>query len=507
MRGMTRTPLEMDWRFLRIQCSTSGRQDDFYFWLVDGGTFDQVPQDVSWSSDAAIDRNDYLAGIATDLLAWSKRKTVRLAWCRLRDGIEDDVRLSDYGLPVSNAPSVGIDFDKRDGDLLVFLVNGASNPQHRFIYDPGENVARVLTNWTILPTPHAGGLPSFPHFIATVPGEPAAPATFEAPVLLVQKHLRLEGQTDAAREWLEFLYKPLARSNGWLDPDGLAGRPNARILLLNWLETVLELAETQLAAHHLAITECSRETLALVRKVLGQRPRKIAHDVTAAPVNLAAFVPDVAPLNSRVARLWDRAEILAAAIAGCDVGVCEMLACSRPCRPPRADYRPMLTAACLTKGCGDRNTTSCISTATNGSFRLRTTASASSWKKRSSCVPTQGDSARSSYPPSRRGTRRNWPCCTASTRCRSIACCSTCANRNGAKRIGSPRRCKKRAKCSSSRGGTSRSLLAPGLILMRRLISATSGRQKILPSKQVLATVLHSFCCKFPRYMSAYVRW
>jgi hypothetical protein len=318
MRGMTRTPLEMDRRFLRIQCSTSSRQDDFYFWLVDGGTFDQVPQDASWGWDAAIDRNDYLAGIAIDLLAWSKRKTVRLAWCRLRDGIEDDVRLSDYGLPVSDAASVGIEFDKRDGDLLVFLVDGACKPQHRFVYDPGENVARILANWTILTVPHDGGLPSFPHFIATVPGEPAAPATFEAPVLLVQKHLRLKGETEAAREWLEFLYKPLARSNGWLDPDGLAGRANARVLLLNWLETVLELAEAQFAAHRLATTELSRETLALVRKVLGQRPRKVAHNVAAAPVNLAAFVPDAAPLNCRVARLWDRAELLAAAIAGCE---------------------------------------------------------------------------------------------------------------------------------------------------------------------------------------------
>src|SRR5207245_1371481 len=115
-------------------------------------------------------------------------------------------------------------FEKRESDLLVFEVAGAANSNQRFVYDPAENFIHILTAWTVTAAPNAGGLSSFPHFIATAPGAAAGPATFHAPVLIVQKHLRLQDRGDAAREWLEFLHKPLSRSNGWLDPEGVALR-------------------------------------------------------------------------------------------------------------------------------------------------------------------------------------------------------------------------------------------------------------------------------------------
>ncbi|WSG76481.1 neuraminidase-like domain-containing protein [Rhizobium beringeri] len=290
IRLQTKSPLEMDRRFVRVQFTTTAWQDDFYFWLVDGAAYDQTKQDAAWEWEQEINREDYLAGIPSGLLAWKSRKTVRLAWCRVRDSIEHDVRISDYGIPVGE-PDVQLAFEKRDGDLLIFQVVGATDPAQRLVYNPGENLVHILSVWTIGPAPASGRLPSFPHFIAVAAGAPAGPVTFHAPVLLVQKHLRLHDRPDAARTWLEFLYKPLARSNGWEDLNGVAGRPNARTLLLNWIETVLEIGESQLSRNRTSTTELSRETLALVRKVLGGAPRRILHRVGTGPVDLAALDP------------------------------------------------------------------------------------------------------------------------------------------------------------------------------------------------------------------------
>jgi hypothetical protein len=323
MRLYFRAPLEMDPRFIRLQSSTTSLQDDFYFWLVDGPAYDQVQQDAAWDWEKPIDRSNYLAGIPDELLAWpssGRVRTVRLAWCRIRNGVEDDVRLSDYGMPLSADADPELVFVRRENDLLVLDVNGKSNGQQRFVYDPRDNAAHILADgsWTVTSASDAGGLSSFPHFIASAPGAPIGPATFHAPTLLVQKHLRLNDERDAAREWLEFLHKPLARSNGWLDPEGVAGRPNARVLLLNWLENLLDIGESQLAANRMATTEMSRETLALARKVLGERPRRISHQASQDPVVLAQFIPDKAPLNRRVLQLWDRADRLTTAIQRCE---------------------------------------------------------------------------------------------------------------------------------------------------------------------------------------------
>lgn len=316
MQLWSKAPLEMDERFIRVQCSTTNQQDDYYFWLVDGAAFDQVRQEAAWDWEKPIDRNDYLAGIPENLLAWTKGKTVRLAWCRIRDGVEEDIRVTDYGMPLSDGIGT-LEFDRRDNDVLVLRVIGSAKADHRFVYDPRQNLAHVLTHWTVPTVPHSGGLPSFPHFIASAPGAAAGPVTFHAPALLVQKHLRLQGEREAARQWLEFLYRPLARSNGWRDPQGLERRPSARVLLLNWLETLLDIGEAQLAGNRLAATELSRETLALVRKVLGDRPRTATHR-TVNPVSLAHFVAEEPPLNRRLARLWDRADLLTAAIQRCE---------------------------------------------------------------------------------------------------------------------------------------------------------------------------------------------
>ncbi|MER8595739.1 hypothetical protein NKH33_30040 [Mesorhizobium sp. M1182] len=317
MRLESEAPLEMDGRFIRLQCTTTAWQDDFYFWLVDGVAYDEKAQDAAWDWEQPINRDDYLAGIPSNLLTWKSRKTVRLAWCRVRDDIEEDVRISDYGIPLGEDGGE-LTFDRRDGDLLIFKVVGAAQPGQRFVYDPGENLVHILTAWTVAPAPGSGGLPSFPHFIAVAPGAPAGPVTFHAPVLLVQKHLRLQDRGDAARSWLEFLYKPLARSNGWLDPEGVAARPDSRVLLLNWIETVLDIGEAQLSRNRLSTTELSRETLALVRKVLGETPRRIVHQDGTGLVDLAGFVPKEPPLNRRVVSLWARVDRLAAEIRRCE---------------------------------------------------------------------------------------------------------------------------------------------------------------------------------------------
>ncbi|TPQ42372.1 hypothetical protein C2U70_01555 [Bradyrhizobium guangdongense] len=318
MRMLSDAPLELDPRFVRLQCSTTDRQDDFYFWLVDGAAYDKPTQDAGQDWEHPYDSNDHLAGIPANLLAWNTRKTVRLAWCRIRDGIADDVRVSDYGVPVASDGM--LKFDKRDVDLLVFEVDGAAKIDQRFVYDPDANIARVLvqTTWSAGTAPSAGGLSSFPHFMAAAPGAAAGPATFHAPALLVQKHLRLHDRGDAAREWLEFLHKPLACSNGWLDPKGLFGRPNARVLVLNWLENILDIGESQLAGQRLSTTELARETFALARKVLGERPRRLRHQDPDTADKLRSFVPEPPPLNRRLVLLWDRTDRLATAIQRCE---------------------------------------------------------------------------------------------------------------------------------------------------------------------------------------------
>ncbi|MCX5578925.1 neuraminidase-like domain-containing protein [Kaistia terrae] len=309
--------LELDRRFVRLQFSTRGRQDDYYFWLVDGTVFNFRPQSATDKWEVPENSQDHLAGIPSALTAWPTGKLVRLAWTRFSDGIAGDVRISDYGIVLRDKAAPDLKFRSRDGDTLVFNIDGAEKADQAFVYLPVPDLAVIAVAPAAAASPPAGGLPSYPHFMATAPGAPASPGSFHAPALLLQKYLRSRQRFDAARTWLEYLYRPLRRSNGWTDHKGLLNRSNSRAFLLAWLECVLDCAEFHLAEHTLASSEISRETLALVRKVLGARPRRVA-----APdqdtKTLEHFSPDPTPLNRRLLQAWSRAERIEATLESFD---------------------------------------------------------------------------------------------------------------------------------------------------------------------------------------------
>jgi hypothetical protein len=180
-------------------CSHPVLMDEYYFWLIPGEIYQPPVTPAPTGFTAA---GDYYNGYQDDfydiraqqsavwqdpeqlphLLAWSASPTVRLAWCRVHNGVCGQPRRSVRGMQVNAPTGFDLQFLGRTADSLTFSVIPQAGvivpPGHLdtsppgFRYDMATDTAEVLP---LLAAPNApptflGTLPAYPYFLFFAPG-------------------------------------------------------------------------------------------------------------------------------------------------------------------------------------------------------------------------------------------------------------------------------------------------------------------------------------------------
>ncbi|EOD63596.1 neuraminidase-like domain-containing protein [Amycolatopsis vancoresmycina] len=308
--------------------------DEYYFWVAGSGFF--AAADAEQNADAgAVAPGDqghtdeqtsdwHRPGKVPGLLNWDPEPQVHLYWSRFHHGEFEPPRRSAEGLAVAGGP-LRLKFDGRTGDSLRFEVTdltGTTNagttpdgygdyagaPPPGFRYDLAADSAVVLplvAKPSSVPAPQFG-LAAYPFFAYVSPGAPLLPPSVHAVASAVAKTLRTHNGFEAALRWYELAYPPLARDNAWT-PDEDDAKARDRAVLLDYLETLLQWGETLLCRDS---AEASRQAAVVfdsLRRLLGAGPRLVEdHDDGGDPQQVATFVPARAPLNPRLASLYER---------------------------------------------------------------------------------------------------------------------------------------------------------------------------------------------------------
>ncbi len=344
--------------------------DEYYFWLVEGEYYDNAPQ-LSTLPPAESDdgfqygfQDDYYdpaqqqAAYWQDpaqlppLLDWTALPMVRLAWCRVHNGVFHQPRRSHLGVPVAAGQSPALVFQGRSVDSLFFTVtNGqspiglAGNPQPGFRYDLAWDGALVMPQVAPPPavSPFAGQLPAYPYFAYAEPGEPAFPLSNFAPSLAVARWLRAHCRFEPALRWYRLAFDPLANDCTWIDckPDTPAQNnpqpvetqvqtqedlqlpataalgaccdstdiscdvAEQRAIVLHYLETLVEWGHAMMRRRQSPEAFAQARVLFdAARLVLGRRPRTVRLTPPAIPQPISAFKPATPALNPRLLDLY-----------------------------------------------------------------------------------------------------------------------------------------------------------------------------------------------------------
>ena len=124
-------------------CRHPARVDEYYFWLVDGRHFDphdaqRFDQNTPSAFTYDAQQNAYYDPSAQEstpwhdpkklpnLLEWSPKPMVRLAWCRVHNGEFQQQRISVHGIAVTSSSGADISFMGRGGRFALF--RGAGCP-------------------------------------------------------------------------------------------------------------------------------------------------------------------------------------------------------------------------------------------------------------------------------------------------------------------------------------------------------------------------------------------
>ncbi|MET8150882.1 neuraminidase-like domain-containing protein [Actinoplanes sp. NPDC005259] len=366
--------------------------DEYYFWLVDTATFEEIQQVADWPGW-------HDATTAAPMLEWPAKGSVHLVWAHVRDGEIRQPRRSVHGvrIPVdASAATTTLTLVGRERDTLLLRVGGglltpgaAPPPDPGFRYELASDQATVVPQVTpdvvILPkdNPGLGRITAYPYFLYFDPGAPLFPADPFAEAITVACALRARCRPEAATAWYATAYDPMRGDNRWCRPvddrDQLPRRRRrgeaARIgeafarrgggccdgteadddtarrrhLTLEYLETLLEWARCAEQEHTAAGRTRARLILDGAAKLLGPTP------VTTPgcgerrdPGRVTDFRPCDAPLNpwlmSLYARVADRRAVLRAEPGDSDQGCCDGDAgyggtdCCCPASPYRFGY-------------------------------------------------------------------------------------------------------------------------------------------------------------------------
>ena len=215
-------------------CRHPARVDEYYFWLVDGRHFDphdaqRFDQNTPSAFTYDAQQNAYYDPSAQEstpwhdpkklpnLLEWSPKPMVRLAWCRVHNGEFQQQRISVHGIAVTSSSGADISFMGRGGDSLYFAVPGAPATSG-FRYDLAGDEAHVEDNVVVPPSTLPSSLNqlmAYPYFVYFHPGARLFPWSPYSPAIAVANALRAHCRFEAALKWYDLFYDPLAQDNTW----------------------------------------------------------------------------------------------------------------------------------------------------------------------------------------------------------------------------------------------------------------------------------------------------
>ncbi|HEX4966043.1 MAG TPA: neuraminidase-like domain-containing protein [Thermoanaerobaculia bacterium] len=313
--------------------------DEYYFWLEDSRSFEEVTQDADQgaappddpSNDTTSDwhRPEKLPG----LLHWKSEPSVHLVWSRVHNGEFQPPRRSDEELvidPVFLLPGQvpQLDFKGRTADSLRFEVSGGKTPvgyldptPPGFRYDLATDSAVVLPLVVAPPAPNLsgfpGGLTAYPFFAWFPPGAPVEPPSPFSVAHAVAATLRAHCRFEAALKWYELAFNPLQGDDTWTqcpphidpvpnpdpaghnvpvaapaavapNPDiGRDGQPccpsepvsdevaRRRAILLHWLETLLQWSHDLTCRNSPEAFQQATVILDTLARVLGPEPARV----------------------------------------------------------------------------------------------------------------------------------------------------------------------------------------------------------------------------------------
>jgi hypothetical protein len=339
--------------------------DEYYFWLIPGTVY-EPPTTPAPAGFAAL--GDYQNGFQDDfydpvqqtstvwqdptqlpqLLAWPSSPTVRLAWCRVRNGQFGQLRSSTFGVHVDPSSSSDLFFLGRQGDSLTFSVpNGIALQGHADPSTPGFRYDIAADDAVVLPQVAAPGmppkflgpltLPAYPYFLFFAPGAPLYPLSPFSPSLAIAQALRAHCRFEASLAWYRAAFDPLRQDCTWIDcnredarravlrqpaigaccdaSDVSCDQARSRAVLLHYLETLVEWSDA--LRHRGNSPEAFQQSYALLdvaQLILGRLPRSVMLQPPSAPPTVAAFTPAFAALNPRLLGLYevvaDRLEVI-----------------------------------------------------------------------------------------------------------------------------------------------------------------------------------------------------
>jgi receptor-binding and translocation channel-forming TcA subunit of Tc toxin/ABC toxin-like protein len=221
--------------------------DQYYFWLVDGQFYEPpvTPTPTGFSPPPPgtyqygyqqdfYDAGQQEAALWQDpaqlpqLLQWQGSPMVRLAWCRVHNGVFQQPRRSVFGVAISD-DDADLTFLGRTADSLSFSVTSGVAPEGvadpappGFRYDIATDSAIVLPQVAAPPPPpHFLGnrLPAYPYFVFFRPGTELFPLGPFAPALAVASALRLRCRFEAALGWYRIAFDPLRQDCIWVNCD------------------------------------------------------------------------------------------------------------------------------------------------------------------------------------------------------------------------------------------------------------------------------------------------
>lgn len=364
-------------------CEHPAGIDEYYFWLIDGQYYDNptLPANVAPSEnddgyqfgfqDDYYDPGQQQAAYWEDpdqlppLLAWEPLPIVRLAWCRVHNGVFQQPRRSHLGVSLQSGSTADLSFLGRTGDSLFFSVSGAQSPQGYadseppgFRYDLATDMALTLPRVAVPANvvPFVGALPAYPYFAYAPPGTHLFPLSPFCPSLAIARWLRTHCRFEAALRWYRLVFDPLQNDCTWIhcqtvdqgttatsgagsvegagtsaevatvgaDQPAPVGNPQSaccdstdvscaqaeqRAILLHFLETLAEWGHAVMRRRNSPEAfQQARVVFDAARMVLGQRPVSIRLRKPAAPATISAFKPEIAPLNPRLLDLYSIVE-------------------------------------------------------------------------------------------------------------------------------------------------------------------------------------------------------
>jgi hypothetical protein len=367
-------------------CEHPAALDEFYFWLVDGTVFEPpvTPTPTGYSSPPP---GSYQDGYQTDfydpaqqeaalwqdptqlpvLLQWQGSPVVRLAWCRVHNGVFQQPRRSVFGVEIKPGTDAELDFLGRTADSLTFSVHGGIAPDGYldlsvpgFRYDMAVDEAMVLPQ-VIPPGPPptflGGQLPAYPYFVYFAPGKPLFPISPFAPAVSVARVLRAHCRYEAALRWYRLAFDPLDDDDTWIEcPDAQSPGPTPpslpdvpdeggtilvpptadvtpvpvqeppqrhptvccdstdiscaqarnRAVLLLYVETLVEWGDAlRRRGNSPEAFQQARVVFDAARLILGPPPRKVRLTPPANPPTVTNFTPEFAPINPRLLDLYE----------------------------------------------------------------------------------------------------------------------------------------------------------------------------------------------------------